>query len=42
LFEEGLQQDSAHLAGAEDSDMKIGQLRGNLRGLDGYLSHVVP
>jgi hypothetical protein len=42
LLEESLKQDAAHFSGAEDSDVEIGDLRGGLRGLNGYLSHGVP
>ena len=42
LLEEGLEQDAAHFAGAEDGDVEVGDLRGSLRGLNGYLSHVLP
>jgi hypothetical protein len=39
LFEKGLQQDAAHLAGAEDGDAYVGQLGGYLCGLNGYFYH---
>ena len=42
LLEESLQEDAAHLAGSEDGDVEVGDLRGRLRGLNRYLSHDVP
>jgi hypothetical protein len=42
LLEEGLKQDSPHLARPEHGNVEVGDLRGRLRGLNGYLSHDDP
>jgi len=42
LLQEGLQQDAAHLARAEDRHAKVGKLRRYCCGLNGYLRHDVP
>ncbi len=42
LLEEGLQQNAAHLAGAEHRHVNVGQLRGCCVGLNGYLRHGFP
>jgi hypothetical protein len=42
LLQEGLQQDAAHLAGAQNGYADLGQLRGYFGGLNGYLRHVIP
>jgi hypothetical protein len=39
LLEEGLEQDAAHFARAQNSDAYVWQLRRNLSGLYGYLCH---
>jgi hypothetical protein len=42
LLQKSLQQDSAHLAGAQNGHADLGQLRGNFGGLNGYLRHDFP
>jgi hypothetical protein len=42
LLQEGLQQNAAHLACAQNGHTDLGQLRGNFGGLNGYLRHVFP
>jgi hypothetical protein len=40
LLQEGLQQDAAYLAGAQNGHADVGQLCGYFGGLNGYLCHL--
>jgi hypothetical protein len=42
LFQEGLQQDAAYLAGAQNGHADVRQLCGYFGGLNGYLCHLFP
>jgi hypothetical protein len=42
LFEEGLEQNSAHFARSKNGYVQVGQLRRNCSGLNGYLRHGFP
>jgi hypothetical protein len=39
LFQKRLQQNAAHLSGAQHGNVNPGNLRGRLGGLNGYLRH---